>query len=143
MIGDLSGFGVSSSVEALDVLRDQASPLPTPGARGESFASILSRARDGLDQMTPEEKARASAEEFVAQALVLPVLKQMRETNDAWGPFAPGRHEKRFGSMLDGEIASRLVRAQRFPLVERLAQDMLKHRSRTESGLSGAVTEDS
>jgi len=57
---------------------------------------------------------------------VLPVLKQLRETNSAWGPFAPGRHEKTFGALLDSEIASKIVKASGFGLVDRLAHDLLK-----------------
>ena len=72
-------------------------------------------------------EAREAAEEFVAGALVLPVLKQLRETSSAWGPFAPGQHEKTFGGLLDQEIASRIVQASNFGLVDRLAHDLLKH----------------
>ncbi len=96
-----------------------------PASGGPSFSSVLGRFKPDVATMSPEEKARAAAEEFVATSLVLPVLKQLRETNEAWGPFKPGRHEKVFGDMFDGEIASQIVSAQNFPLVDRLARDLL------------------
>jgi hypothetical protein len=108
-----------------------------------SFESILTSARD----TAPEALARRSAEEFVAQSLVLPVLKSLREQNDAAPPFAPGPYEKNIASLYDMEIASRLVRAQRFPIVDAVARNLLEkrgtdpaHRPRPEHGGSNDGT---
>lgn len=94
--------------------------------RPAPFQSILAPSRV---ERTPEQKARDAAESFVAQALVLPVLKQLRESNRAATPFAPGPYERSIGSLFDAETAARIVRAERFPLVERVAQNLLKHQA--------------
>ena len=80
------------------------------------FDSALRRALGG-DQKT-RQSPREAAEEFIAMALVQPILAQLRETNQAAGPFAPGDVEKRFGPMLDAEIAHRMVKSSRWGLVD-------------------------
>ena len=72
-------------------------------------------------------RAREAAESLVAHALVLPVLKSLRETNSAAPPFAPGAHERTFGAMADIRMADHLVRASRFPLVEAVERWLVKH----------------
>lgn len=74
-----------------------------------------------------EKTSREAAEEFVAQALVQPVLKQMRAMNQASPPFAPGPYEKTFAAMLDAEVAKHIVRARRFPVVDAVARQLLEH----------------
>lgn len=88
------------------------------------FASVLGRAQARPDESV-EDVARRSAEQFVSMALVQPLLKQMRESNHAAPPFAPSQGEKQFQSLMDAEVAQRMVRAAHFPLVDRLARDML------------------
>ncbi|HBS28459.1 MAG TPA: hypothetical protein DEB06_03185, partial [Phycisphaerales bacterium] len=96
------------------------------------FGRVLAGVRDrqtgepGEGREASERTARRTAEEFVASSLVLPVLKALREQNNAAAPFAPGAGEKMFGPLLDDEIAVRISQAQRFPLVDRLARDLLK-----------------
>lgn len=85
--------------------------------------------REVLEQ-SPEQRARSAAEEFVAQALVFPILKLMRETNQAAAPFAPGDYEKSIGSLHDVETAARIVRASNFPLVDAVARNLLKRQER-------------
>ncbi|GAB4544225.1 MAG: hypothetical protein Tsb0013_01160 [Phycisphaerales bacterium] len=95
------------------------------GVRTGSFVESL---RDAEQRGDPadraEAQARATAQEFVAVALVQPILAQLRESNNAWGPFAPGAHEKQFGALLDAEYASRIARASGYALVDRLASDL-------------------
>jgi len=83
-------------------------------------------------------RARATAEEFVATALVQPVLKELRESSTAWGPFAPGSHEKSFGFLLDAHIAGRIVQAKGFELVDIVARNLLKHGEVAASAAGGA-----
>lgn len=119
---------------SIDALRPFASPMEAVADdRAPSFSTILSRFTHGSDQGSPEDKARFAAEEFVATTLITPILKQLREMNQASGPFAPGRYEKTFGALFDGEIASRIVRASHFPLVDRLARDLLRQSSDASS----------
>lgn len=97
-----------------DVMREQA-----------SFAAALGRA--GRDSgMTDADRARDAAQDFVAQTFVQPLLKQFRDSDRTPAPFGPSQGEKQFRALMDVELARRIVRAQHFPLVDRLAQDLLR-----------------
>ena len=98
----------------------------------QSFSSIL--ARDLSKPSSPERSARESAEQLVAISLVQPVLKQLRDSDRAAPPFAPTQAERQFRSLMDAELAQRLVRASNFPLVDRLARDLLT-RTQTTDGV--------
>lgn len=88
---------------------------PGLGAEPGGFEAALEKAQRGE---SPEEALRKDAERFIAGALVYPVLKQLRETNNAAAPFAPGEAEKSFGWMFDQHIADEIVSSQNFPLVD-------------------------
>lgn len=87
------------------------------------FATAMEKVRA---KQTDEQRARGAAEEFVAMALVQPVLKQLRESNNTPPPFGPTDGEKKFGAVLDTEVAKRIVRASGFPLVDRVASSLLE-----------------
>lgn len=128
---DLQAMSLLSPTATAFDLTDDAGKAFAPGQpAGVAFSSVLSRFGQGMNDLDPESKARVVAEEFVAGALIFPILKELRASNNAWGPFAPGKHEEMFASLLDGEIASRIVRASNFPLVDRLARDLLRAESR-------------
>jgi Rod binding domain-containing protein len=88
------------------------------------FSQVISRAKAGSNQ-TPEQRARLAAEQLVSTALVQPIFKQMRESNNAAPPFAPNQAERTFGSMLDATLAQRMVSSQHWGLVDHLARRML------------------
>lgn len=88
-------------------------------SRKEAFDSALRRALGGDQQA--KQSPRQVAEEFIAIALVQPVLEQLRETNQAAEPFAPSDVEKRFGPMFDAEIAHRMVKSSNWGLVDSVA----------------------
>lgn len=90
----------------------------------DSFSSILSRARDN-PAATPEHRARTAAEQLISTALVQPIFKRLRDSNNAPAPFGPGKAEKTFGPMLDATLAQRMVTSQRWGLVDSLARRML------------------
>ncbi len=96
-----------------------------------SFAGMLARAT-GEGSTKPEDRARHAAEQFVAIALVQPVLKQFRESSNAAPPFAPTQAEKQFQSLADAQLAERLVHAKNFPLVDRLAQSLMDRSAGTQ-----------
>lgn len=107
--------------------------LPPAGAAGaldprRSFAAVLGRAEAsaGAAEQTPEERAREAAENLVSISLVQPLLEQLRSTGEAAPPFAPTRGERQFRALLDAELAQRMTRAARFPMVDRLARDLLE-----------------
>ncbi|MEK6701203.1 MAG: hypothetical protein AABZ53_02995 [Planctomycetota bacterium] len=103
--------------------------LPDPLTRGqESFAAVMARSstRPGMAARSKEAQTRESAEQFVAITFVQPILKQLRESNSAAGPFAPSSGEKQFRALMDADIAQRVVKSSRWPLVDRVTQDLLK-----------------
>ena len=59
-------------------------------------------------------------------ASMQPLLKQLRESSQAAPPFAPTSAEKQLRALQDAELARQVVRGGRFPVVERLAQGMLR-----------------
>lgn len=103
-------------------------------ARQNLFRDVLAGAvgnRTGGDirsQLATDatQRAREAAQDFVAIAFVAPVLKQLRDSNNAAPPFAPGAAEKQFGSLMDQQVARQVVRASHFPLVDRVARDLLR-----------------
>lgn len=87
------------------------------------FASALDRVEWSKDDAT---RAREAAEEFVAMALVQPILASARESTNAAPPFAPGDAERRFGFLLDQRYAHEIVRSQNFPLVDAVTRQLLR-----------------
>lgn len=104
-------------------------------ARKLEFDSVLRLKRESGDSRA---EARAAAEEFVAQSLVLPILKSIREQNQASEPFAPGDYERTIGGLFDLEIATRIVRSRRFPIVDAVARNLLRE-PRTAPAAAGAL----
>ncbi len=101
-----------------------------------SFAAALGAARhaegiDARENRSKEAKAREAAEMLVSTTLVEPVLKQLRESNNAAPPFGPTPAEKQFGALLDHRLCHDIVKSANFPMVDRLARDLLKHAGAT------------
>ena len=97
------------------------SPL---AVRQNDFASVLSRATRPAGE-TAEESARAAAEQFVSITLVQPLLASLRKSNGAAPPFAPSQGERQFQSLMDAHVAHQVVKAAQFPLVDRLARQLM------------------
>lgn len=100
--------------------------------RQRDFSAVIAR-----DDANPraEGSARRAAEDFVALAFVEPLLAQMRESNNAAPPFAPGPAEKQFGEIMDQVLSRQIVRASRFPLVDRLEADLSRQQAKATEGL--------
>ncbi|MCC5824502.1 MAG: hypothetical protein LAT64_09710 [Phycisphaerales bacterium] len=101
-----------------------------------SFAEALGAARraeglEALEERDAANRAREAAEQLVSTTLVLPVLKQLRESNNAAPPFGPTDAEKQFGSLLDHRLAHDIVKGANFPMVDRLARDLLRNSGTT------------
>jgi hypothetical protein len=91
----------------------------------ELFSSVIARA-SRAPGASKEADARTAAEGLVTAALVQPIFKQLRESAGAAPPpFGPGPGERSFRGMLDTTIAQKLVTSQNWPLVDRLARDLL------------------
>ena len=76
-------------------------------------------------------EARKQAEEaaagLVSQALILPVLKQVRRSAlDTKGPFSPGIAEKTFGPQFDMQLADHIAHSPRLGVKKALADRLLK-----------------
>lgn len=97
-----------------------------------SFGSTLGGALRAPD--SPDD-ARKAAEEFVAIAFVQPILKEVRESNQAAPPFGPTEAEKAFGPLLDAEIARQVVAKERYGLVDRVARQLLQSGGAAERAL--------
>jgi Rod binding domain-containing protein len=104
-------------------------PSSRLAANQAAFSAALGRAKSSNGRSSPDS-ARDAAEQFVAATLILPLLKQLRATNNAAPPFAPTQAERQFAALQDAETAQRISHATHFPLVDRLARDLL-----TKSGL--------
>lgn len=90
-----------------------------------SFQAVLGRATTGASE-TREEQARDAARQFVSQTLVQPILKQVRDMDNTPPPFAPGPGEKQFRALMDAELAQRVTMSSHFPLIDRVARQLLK-----------------
>ena len=98
-------------------------------ARGAAFGDSLRRAdvrTSGANDWLSggANDARSAAEELVAITFIQPVLALLRDSNMAEAPFAPGAAEKRFGPLLDAEIARKVVKASNFDLVDAVARKL-------------------
>lgn len=103
-----------------------ATPPAALTRRQEDFAEALSRAQQRTPQ-TPRERARETAEQYVALALVQPVLKQAREARSSAPPFGQSQAERSFGAIGDAVLARRMVTSSNWPLVDRLAKDLTRN----------------
>jgi hypothetical protein len=105
-------------------------PPPAQGAslieRHASFADALGRAARGPREEDPEVLARRGAEQLVANAFVRPLLSQLREGAMAAPPFAPTQGEKQFRALADAKLADDIVHSARLPIVDRIANDLLR-----------------
>lgn len=115
--GQASGFAATSFGQGLSAQRTFAQSL---GAA--SFAQGV----DTREGRTDEAKAREAAEMLVSTTLVEPIFKQLRESNNAAPPFGPTPGEKQFGALLDHRLAHDIVKSANFPMVDRLARNLLK-----------------
>lgn len=97
-----------------------------------AFATILSRLGGQAERSIEDRqiKARQAAEEFVAIALVQPILAHLREyplvADEERGPLARGTGEKMMQPLWDAQAALDIVRASNWPMVDRLAQQLLR-----------------
>lgn len=93
-----------------------AGQVPTALSRtsASSFETHLASAKKGKDLGT----LREAVEQLVASSLVLPSLAVLRESSMSAAPFAPGGAERRFGPLLDQELADQVTQGANFPLVD-------------------------
>ena len=98
--------------------------------RSERFAQelVAQQARESTDAaLTPARHAelREAAEQFVASALMLPLLAQVREDPFRSELFHGGSAEDAFQSQLDTILADRITRGSNLPLVDVIVEHVL------------------
>ena len=104
--------------------------------RQRDFAAVIARDQGAHAHAAP---ARQAAEDFVAMAFVQPLLAQLRETNDAAEPFAPGPAERQFGEIMDQVLSRQIVRASNFPLVDRIEQDLASRAEQLDAARAARI----
>lgn len=105
--------------------------MPGPANRGAAlrkgqldFSAVLARSTKAAEGTDPR-RAKEAAADFVAAVFIEPLLKTLRESSNAAPPFAPGPGEKQFRGLMDSQLARQISRGAQFPLVDRVAQDLL------------------
>jgi hypothetical protein len=110
-----------------------AAKTPAPAA---GFAQLLKhraavanvQAQDVKEQETKHrEQAEKAAGDLVSNALILPMLKQLRRS--VWGEntvFSRGMGEKAFGPQFDMQISDRIAHSPRLGLKTALTERLLK-----------------
>lgn len=112
-----------------------SSAFPAASSSRADFNAAFERAR--LDQAESsasgaadtQSQARKAAEEFVGLTLILPLLKQMRDSATAPPPWGPSQAEKQMQAMADVHTAQAIARASNLPIVDRLSRDLMARAS--------------
>ena len=101
-----------------------------PGALGKSntaFAEAFQRIANPQEYAARRKEAEDAAAGVVSQALILPILKQIRRsTFNGEGPFSPGTGEKTFGPEFDMQIADRIAQSPKLGIKKALADRLMK-----------------
>jgi len=136
---------MSLSLESISGAFGARTPVGGAGAMSErqrSFAGLLAQEGVGATAapVRSAERAREAASQLVAITFVQPILAQIRASDGAAEPFKATPAEKQFGALLDAELAQRVTQAARFPLVDRVARDLLRQSEAIEhTGTIGAT----
>lgn len=123
----LSGAG-SRTIEN-DMARANMNAVAEPGAGSRS-------ARDAFDRVLADarrdQEIHEAAKSLTSQALILPILKELRGGSMAWGPFRDDEATKSFAPLLDQAIADRIASSPQLGVAERL-EARLRKRTGEES----------
>lgn len=122
-LAPIAGAVATPALDALSL--GAAAPRRATGSAAPFGDFLSGRAGNASTESAPD-RARHAAQEFVSIALVQPILSSLRESNQAAPPFAPGDVERKFGPLLDAEIARRIVTRTNFPIVDAVARRLLK-----------------
>ncbi len=112
---------------------EPASAEAAQAARQQDFASTLAGQLSGPGASRQHADPRKAAEDFVAIALIQPILKTLRESDKSPPPLGPGPAEKQFRSLADAQVARQIVRGGRWPLIDSMVRTL-------ESGVNARGT---
>ena len=118
----------------LDMAQSMRSASLAPAGTAGDFQAALHKQLDPADAHSPEA-IRKVAGDLVSQALILPILKQIRRgTFGKNTPFSPGTGEKTFGPEFDIQIADRIAHSHRMAPTDALAARLTKRVSPANAG---------
>jgi hypothetical protein len=81
----------------------------------------------GEEEAQQRAQAEKAAGDLVSNALILPMLKQLRRSPWAQNtPFSPGNGEKAFGPEFDIQISDRIAHSPRLGIKTALADRLMK-----------------
>lgn len=114
----------SLSAAAFGAAAVPGGPLNSP----TSFSMALESTQQQLDAQARQRKqAEEGAAGLVANALILPILKQLRRsTFGENGVFSGGNGEKMFGPQFDMELADRIAQSPNLGIKNALADRLMK-----------------
>jgi len=100
--------------------------LPVQSVLGSgSFQKIMKSMAS--EKASKEKEADQAATGLVANALILPILKQVRRSmSNMEGPFSPGNGEKTFGPEFDMQLADRIAQSPNLGVKKALVQRLIK-----------------
>ena len=91
----------------------------------KDFNSLLEQHTTAMKEA--REEAEDAASGLVSQALILPILKQLRRSSEeSKGPFSPGIAEKAFGPEFDMQLSDRIAHSPRLGVTKALADRLMK-----------------
>ncbi len=114
------------------MMQAQAATMPAgaystssnPESITDNFNHVLGKIQKKTQ--THEEKAYEAAGDLVANALILPILEQLRRGNLAKDTFfAPGNAENTFGPEFDIQIADRIAHSPNMACTQAIAEKLL------------------
>jgi Rod binding domain-containing protein len=131
------GSGNNSGFDLLGMSRMQHTPAKRASKSLSPLRDANPPALTRADKVKPEpdkaqiERAREAAEGLVSTSLIIPILKQVRESNNAAPPFGPTQAEKQFGALLDNQLADEIAHAAQFPIVDRMVEQFTRNLAQT------------
>lgn len=121
------------TLNAIDNLTSAAPLRPPLGETSDRFERLMTEAQ-ASDK--PRDEAREAAEKFIATALVMPLLDELREQPLDAGLFHGGMAEDAFRQRMDTILADRIVSSSQFPIVDRIYSDITRQSSsQTQTGV--------
>jgi len=130
---------------AIDAIGQQASSyydrLGQFQASAQGFDSILTKASGATAEAgrTNKQKLRHACEQLVSDALVQPLLKQMRQSPFKVKMFHGGHAEQAFAQKLDTILADRIVHSANFPIVDSVYNNLSRHPGGLPTSTGAAV----
>jgi hypothetical protein len=117
-------------------------PAGPAGGNPASFSTVLETTQQQVDEFAARRKqAEDGAAGLVANALILPILKQLRRSSLGENPvFSGGNGEKMFGPQFDMELADRIAHSPNLGIKNALADRMMKRGIPASSTPKAAAT---